>query len=356
MVNRLLLMFVVLRPLAAPDTVVPVEGTKPGTIPLPRDAWTPPPPLRAAELPTRRLVVRFAPAAGWSPSPDAWEAPDLMELLTPPEEAWPEGDPVLDALYDGLVGDDDDTFLQLADADGLLDHDPSTYDDEWTRFAALWAMYGEATARAEWFLQEEDARALRDEVQASLDRAPDGDTSDALHLAWLVLDDSDEPSSAAREHVEALLGSADPDVRSVGLRAVHDDDTSDLHQLLEHPDVRDGHLGPLVTALELAVAQQAWAEASALTEQIAEHPEASPELRRDVEQLDEAVAEPPPAPPWDVVVRAARSCADVGAGDTGQLQLVAGVLLSLDDEPLSWCLDGMSVAAPDQRVELRLTR
>jgi len=315
----------------------------------------PPAPASHQEV---ELWVRLAPGA-WRPSEEALPSMDLNELLRPPDEAWPEPgvDPVVDALYDGLVeGGEDQRFLELARAEGLLAADPSRYDDEWTRYAALWAAYADAAERAVFFLEPEDAAWLADEVMASLERAPRGPTAEPLRLAWLLLSGDAADPELVTEQLAHLEEAEDATLRAAAVQMQWNGERIAAEALLRHPTVRAGELRPLLLALEVATEASAWAEASALVERVLAHPEARPELRRELVALAHWLDRPALHAPWDRLEDEVQQCADVAPGMEATFDLRDGRLWPTSEGPVADCLHGLPVEAPAGQLLVHTVR
>ncbi len=345
-----------------------------GPTPSPHPVVMTRPPASAATsqvLPTRQLVVPLdhRPIDGprrWTTrqqEADDVDTEDLLRLITPHVDDWPEGDgpdALLDALCSVVEGceapeEQDQEALwaevrAVAEAQHLLDHPPGTVGDPWDRYLTLWLSYVEQEG---FFVEDETRAELLDGLAAARDVTWDGPLAAPLLLAQLVLED-DEARSIPLAH--ELTRVANVEMARLGLLAL-DGHEEELDAVVLDPDSELALLRDRL-ALEAAVQHRNPGDIAVRAGRLARHPLATDLDRMDLADLA-AERHGTASTPWErALAEEARDCAEVTADEVAELVVVDDQWSVHGADTVSACLFGWSWPdrVPDQRIVLRLVR
>jgi hypothetical protein len=345
------LMFVVL---GAKDCVLPVQAQHPPADQSPAHTltpWSPPAPAtghHAEALPLVRRTVRLHPDHAWeaSTTPNL----DIDDLFVLPDVEWPDR-PAAQMLHDGLSGRSDafseQHFLHEADTEGLLEHPPSSYDDEWDRYVALWSMY----VQVDW--DTDGMQQLGQELQRAYARTPDGPTTDAIAVG-ILLTYTDTNTDLAHEVALDLLDSEDPGIQSYAVTVALSDPRNSVEAMLPWLDTPETMRLGLTWAME----HSDWDTAEQLATALAEHPDSTELDTQDATDVGRLLEpEPEHNEPWFTALSdEIRGCADLVAGESVRVSVVGAQWQIHSEGPASDCLQGWSFEAPAMDLELRITR
>jgi len=325
-------------------------------------------------VPERTLAVRMETSttrtSPWTSRANAAfdiDSDELIELLAPPPESWPDtgpAAPLLDALCLGDVDCDRwdvdpdalwQPVIDAADEAGLLDVPAGTVGDSWERYTSLWITYSQAGG---FFMDEAIAEEIDHGVLLALEETPDGPLRGPLVLAALLVADADDDLKTdlmwelVEEHDGTLAilgmgGLSDQGVPATAFDALDFRGEDDLELFRRRFHLEDAHEAGDPEPIRAAAAF------------LAAHPDADPMDRLDAEELVFVLEADLATEPWEkALAQEVRQCADVAAGDVVHLSVLDGEWTVSGDGAAADCLHGWSWpdTVEDQRVELRVVR